>query len=249
MDFLVGEVLGTPFVATPGVTSSGLLSSLSLDQQTELIYVGYFNRSADGGGFGFWEGQNTSAQAAGQSAAVALTNIANSFTPQPETIAAYPFLGSSNVNLSDPAVQAQVGTLISNVYQNLFGHAPDSGGATYWLGQLTSGAIPLGKAVLAIANGATGPDAIILENKIAVALDFTTRTTAANLTVNSALLAEAKTVLAGVDAVSLNDASVTSAEALTTAYIATAPHASAAGVPDVPTVSLVGVADAGIHLA
>ena len=106
LDFLVGEVLGTPFVATPGVTSSGLLSSLSLDQQTELIYVGYFNRSADGGGFGFWEGQNTSAQAAGQSAAVALTNIANSFTPQPETAALYPFLNNPNPNFSDPTVQA-----------------------------------------------------------------------------------------------------------------------------------------------
>jgi len=50
-----------------------------------LIYIGYFNRSADAGGFSFWEGQDATAQAGGQSAGVAVTNIANSFAPQPET--------------------------------------------------------------------------------------------------------------------------------------------------------------------
>ena len=34
---------------------------------------------------------------------MALTNIANSFEPQPETIALYPFLGGTNINLADPA--------------------------------------------------------------------------------------------------------------------------------------------------
>ena len=34
----------------------------------------------------FWVGQNVQAQASGQSAGLALTNIANSFTPQPETL-------------------------------------------------------------------------------------------------------------------------------------------------------------------
>ena len=94
------------------VLSQGLLSILSLDQQMELIYIGYFNRSADPGGFSFWEGQNAHAQAVvatggfGQSAAVALTNIANSFAPQPETINIYPFLNNPTPNFSDPTVQA-----------------------------------------------------------------------------------------------------------------------------------------------
>jgi hypothetical protein len=91
-----------------------------------------------------------------------------------------------------------------------------------------------GAAVLAIANGAQCSDATILQNKITVALDFTNLTTAANLPVTATLVAEAKAVLAGVDGISLNDASVTTAEALIAPWIASQPHAS--------SVAIVGVA-------
>jgi hypothetical protein len=210
--------------------ASGLLGTLSLQQQTELIYIGYYNRSADAGGFSFWEGQDASAQAGGQSAAVALTNIANSFTPQAETQALYPFLSNPNPNFSDPTVQAGLTTFIGNVYGNLFGHAADSGGLAYWLGQIESGAVGLGAAVLAVANGAQGSDATILKNKIAVALDFTNLTAAADVPTTSALVAEAKTVLAGVDGLSFNDASVTTAEALIQPWIASHPNGALVAV-------------------
>jgi probable HAF family extracellular repeat protein len=219
-----------------GQANTGLLSALSLDQQTELIYIGYFNRSADGGGFSFWEGQDAHAQASassgglGQSAEVALTNIANSFTPQPETIALYPFLSNPHPNYSDPAVQAGLGTFIGNVYGNLFGHAADSGGLAYWTGQIETGAVGLGAAVLAIANGAQGSDVILLSNKIAVALDFTNLTSAANVPVTATFLAEARTVLAGVDGIFLTDASVTAAEALIAPWIASHPHGMSVGL-------------------
>ncbi len=235
-DLLSVTVSGTEMATLDGITETvafngqlttqGLLSLLSLDQQTELIYIGYYDRAADGGGFNFWEGQDALAQAPattggfGQSAAVALTNIANSFTPQAETIAIYPFLSNPNPNFSDPTVQAGLKTFIENVYGNLFGHSADSGGLAYWTGQIESGAVGLGAAVLAIANGATGSDAIILQNKITVALDFTNLTSAAANLPLSSVVAEAKIVLAGVDGVSLNDASVTAAEALIAPWIA-----------------------------
>jgi len=240
-----GEILGSyvasngdhGFTATTGSPSTGgLLGTLSVAQQTELIYIGYFNRSADAGGFNFWEGQDATAQAGGQSASVALTNIANSFTPQPETIAIYPFLSTLSPNFSNPTVQAGLTTFIGNVYENLFDRAADSGGLTYWVGQIESRAVGLGAAVLAIANGATGSDAIMLQNKITVASDFTNLTNAANVPVSSALYAEAKTVLAGVDGVSLNDASVTAAEALIAPWIAS------------QTAALVGSAAPSAHL-
>ena len=63
---------------------------------------------------------------------------------------------------------------------NMFDHAADPAGAAYWLGQITTGAVGLGSAILAIANGATGTDATEVQNKISVALDFTTRTAAAD---------------------------------------------------------------------
>ena len=254
-DLLSISISGTETASVNGITQTitfsgqlktDLLSTLSLDQQTELIYIGYYNRAADAGGFSFWEGQDAHAQAAattggfGQSAAVALTNIANSFTPQAETIAIYPFLSNTAPNYSDPTVQAGLATFIENVYGNLFGHTADSGGLAYWTGQLESGAVGLGAAVLAIANGAQGSDAIILQNKITVALDFTNLTGAANVPATSALLAEAKTILAGVDGISLNDASVTAAEALIAPWIAT-DEATASSV------AVVGHAMSAVH--
>jgi hypothetical protein len=200
------------------------LSGLSTGQQTELIYIGYFNRSADGGGLLFWEGQESSAQVGGQSAAVALTNVANSFAPQAETWALYPFLSNPHPNFGDPTVQAGLNAFIENVYSNLFGHAADSGGLAYWFGQIESSAVGLGAAVLAIANGAKGADATVLQNKITVALDFTALTSAANLPVNAAFLVEAKAIVAGVDGISLNDTSVTAAEALIAPWIASHPN-------------------------
>lgn len=198
--------------------STGLIGALTIGQQLELIYIGYFDRAADGPGFSFWEGQNVTAQAAGETAGTALTNIANSFAPQPEAIALYPFLAGTS-----SASQADLATLISDVYENLFGRAPDPTGEAYWLGQLASGAVTTGAAILAIANGATGTDANEVTNKITVALDFTTRTTAAGLSgsgsSSSAFLAAARSVLTGVDGTTLNDASVTAGENATTAFI------------------------------
>jgi V8-like Glu-specific endopeptidase len=226
-------------------TRDELFGSLNSGQQLELIYIAYFNRAADGGGNTFWSGQNTTAQNAGQSAATALTNIANSFEPQPETIALYPFLGGTNINLNTPTAQAGFSTFINSVYGNMFGHAPDTAGKTYWVGQITSGAVGLGAAALAIANGATGSDAIELLNKLAVAVDFTSRTAAAGLGVTGALplsfLTAASSVLNVVDGTSLNDASVTAGKSATTTYIAgaTTGHqtATASGDPNVITIT------------
>jgi uncharacterized repeat protein (TIGR03803 family) len=209
-------------------TETTILGDLSINQQLELIYIAYFNRSADGGGFTFWSGQNASAQAGGQTAAVALTNIANSFAPQPETVALYSFLAplvsGGTINLNTPTAQAGLTVFIGSVYQNLFARAADTAGQNYWVGQITSGAVGLGAAALAIANGATGSDATEVLNKVTVALDFTTRTAAANLGETNPLattfVTAARGVLSGVDGTSLNDASVTAGENATTNYIA-----------------------------
>jgi len=216
----LGSIVGpqTIAVSVSGVSiapapATGLLGGLSANQQLELIYIAYFNRAADGAGFNYWVGQN---------AALSLTSIANAFAPQAETIALYPFLGTPNLNLSTPTAQSGLTTFINSVYQNMFGHAADAAGAAYWLGQITSGATGLGAAALSIANGATGTDAIEVQNKITVALDFTTRTQAAGLgltNIPAAFLTEAHTVLNGVDGTSLNDTSVTVGEGATTAYI------------------------------
>ena len=124
-------------------------------------------------GFNFWQGQNAEAVAAGQSTGQVLAEIANSFTPQPETFALYPFLSTPNLNLESPASLAGITNVVTAIYGNLFDRAPDAAGLSYWVHNLSTGAIPLGEAVLAIANGALGSDVTEILNKITVALDFT----------------------------------------------------------------------------
>ncbi len=203
--------------------TTGLINTLGTGQQLELIYIGYFNRAADGGGLTFWQGQNVQAQARGQSASLALSNIANSFMPQSEAIALYPFMATVNPNLQSAAEQTGISGFIDSIYNNLFGRVPDTTGKAYWVGQLTSGAVQVGNAVLAISNGATGSDATEVQNKLAVALDFTTRTQTAALgatqPLTTSFVTAAHSVLNGVDGTSLNDAATTAGEAATTTYI------------------------------
>ena len=236
-----GTALPTP---TPQPTVT-LIHSLDFSQQLELTYIGYFNRSADTSGLRFWSSQNQTAQAAGQSADDALKNIANSFSPQTETYALYPFL-TSTAPLTTPASQASLSSLVGNVYANLFGRAADASGKSYWVGQLTSGAVSLGASILTIANGATGSDATALQNKITVALDFTTRTGSAGLGISSvpaSFVTAAKSVLGAVDGNSLGDASVTTSQLATTAYLAAA---TKTGVAAIGTSALLPTGDGGI---
>jgi hypothetical protein len=235
----------TTSAITTETNNTGLIGIVSADQKLEMIYIAYFGRAADGPGLTFWAGQDVQAQAAGQSAAVALTNIANSFTPQPETLALYPFLGTPNLDLSSPNAQAGLSTFIDNVYSNLFGHAADANGKAYWVSQLTSGSVGLGAAALAIANGATSADSIEVRNKINVALDFTTRTSSAGLgntaPLPSSFVTAAHTVLNGVDGMWLDDASATSEISATTAYISasTTGHATT-GSAATDTITITG---------
>jgi hypothetical protein len=202
----------------------GLLDTLTFDQQSTMVYIGYFNRAADSGGFSFWSGQNTKAQGQGQSAADAIKNIANSFTPQTETHALYPFLSTATFDPKNADTVASIGSLVDGIYANLFGRTPaaNDGGRLYWVNQILTGAVGIGESVLLIANGATGADATLLQNKITVALDFTTRTGMANLGITSAppdLLLAAKSAPGVTDGIALQDAAVTAGKSITTTYI------------------------------
>ena len=145
----------------------GAIDTLTTDLQIEAIYIGYFGRAADSGGFKFWNGPQglAGAEAAGQSVDVAMTNIANSFAPQAETASTYPQLASVTppLNPSSPTDVAAVTTFVTAVYQNVF-NRPLAAGDTFWINQILSNATPLGAAVLGIMNGAIGVDATTLAN-------------------------------------------------------------------------------------
>ena len=196
-----------------------ILDNYNIEQQLELVYVGYYNRGADTYGLKFWQDEYAlGLTVKHQSASTVLDNIANAFAPQPETAALYPLLGNTLAPLTPEAVSS----FLTSVYANLFNRQPDTAGFNYWSNQILTGKVGLGEAVLVIANGATGNDLILLQNKVTAALNFTHETADAGLgvseaTTNQAFLDEAHTVLG---LVTTNPASLVVAAASVTAFIA-----------------------------
>jgi hypothetical protein len=219
----------------------GAIDGLSPEQEIQAIYVAYFGRAGDSGGVNFWEGTFAGLTAGGASTDVALTAIANAFAPQTETTTEFPQIpsilnfqtafpnGVSAASVPTSALNA-VTSFVNGAYLNMFNH-PLPTGDTYWVDQIlginpTTGAaqapIPVGEALLLIANGATGADEATVLNKINVGQSFTDQTSAAGLgfgtqTPGNAYLTEAHNV---VVATTSDPASVTAQEAAITAFIA-----------------------------
>lgn len=201
---------------------AGFVDTLTAAQQVELIYVAYFNRAAEGNGYLFWQQYYANEIASGKTATVAMTDMANLFQPQAETLALYPFLSNTSaLSATDPVAVAAVSGLLDTIYSNLFGRTADTDGKAFWSNAILTGSVTLGTAILAIADGATGTDVAILTNKVTVASSFTTQTTQAGLGTSAAnttadLLAEATSILTGVTA---DTATVTTATTAIGTYI------------------------------
>ena len=98
-------------------TKAAALPSAQFVDLTEL-YVAYFNRAPDAVGLDFW--------AAALHDGMSLQQIAKLFFSAPETIAAYP----ANQSTSD---------FVTEVYNNVLGRAPDTGGLNFWANELQHG--------------------------------------------------------------------------------------------------------------
>ena len=202
----------------------GAIDTLPLAEQIEAIYIGYFGRAADAGGLAYWEQYYSQLIASGHTVDQTLNIIANDFAPQNETVGLYPFLAGSITTLSTADLQI----LVTQIYQNLFGHNPDAGGETYWVGQLQSGAVALGTAILDIANGATGVDTTVLADRIAVANTFSSETAQAGIgttSVSQTFITEARDVILSIGANGVNDPAslaeqIIEANAATAAFVA-----------------------------
>ncbi len=200
-----------------------IINTLSIDEQLELIYVGYFGRAAESNGFDFWRGENLRAQAAGSTAENALKNIANSFAPQPETAALFPFASTTlQTPVTNPAILDQIRVLVESVYQNLFNRPSDPEGLAFWTGQISSGQVLLGEAILTIANGAQEPDQTILNNKIDAAFNFSSVTATNNIGTGSTPLTDAlkAAAVAAISGVDETQASVSAAASATSQFVA-----------------------------
>lgn len=133
-------------------------------KEAQTLYVSYFGRPADFVGLQYWTGTETLVGS--------LEQLAHSFYNSAEGKKYFPV---------DPATnQIDVTASINAIYANMFARVPDTAGFDYWYNEIASGKINLAEAAVAIYKGAQGKDALMIENKIAAATQFTDQVAASN---------------------------------------------------------------------
>jgi hypothetical protein len=86
-------------------------------------------------------------------------------------LASYPLATVIDSFATSPESQALYGNqtpvqVITAVYANLFGRAPDAGGLAYWSGLVATGQLTQGRAIFAVMQGAVGTDADSVAAKV-----------------------------------------------------------------------------------
>jgi len=122
------------------------------DTQLQQLYVAYFNRPADPDGLAFYAGHLTTG-------ATTLAAISASFAASAEYRAEYNQVTNAGV--------------VTAVYQNLFGHAPDAAGLAFYTKALDDRTMTVDTMVTWIANGAQSTDKVAYDSKVNVAVAFT----------------------------------------------------------------------------
>jgi len=125
------------------------------------LYVAYFNRPADPGGLAHYEGVLERAFTAGGTAEVT------------KTMALISADFAKSIEYQTTYNQATNSAVVTAVYQNLFGHAPDSTGLAFYVKALTDKTMTVDTMVTYIANGAQGTDKVAYDSKVTVATAFT----------------------------------------------------------------------------
>jgi len=168
--------------AEPATGPAAIAGVSTAAEQVQAAYVAFYGRPADPSGLAYWQGQLT---AAGGN----LNSIINSFGSSAESQALY---GGQSVTQE-----------VTSIYQQELNRAPDSAGLSYWVQQISSGAVSSAAAALAIFNGATGSDQTTINNKLVVAEAFTNAltsdSTANALYAGTAAAANARTYLSTVN--------------------------------------------------
>lgn len=170
-----------------------MATSASIDK-VQKLFIAFYQRPADVTGLEYWANRVDAAN--GDTSAVV-----NAFATSAEATALYPATLSTT-------------QLVNNVYQALFGRAPDAAGLNFYANAIAAGTMTPGKLAQNILDGATGTDATIVANKLTVAKAYTAAmdTTAEILAYNgnngNNALANAKALLTNVNAL---DTSVTNA--------------------------------------
>ncbi len=116
------------------------------------LYVAYFNRPADAAGLAYWEG-------------VVAANKGDT------SLVSAAFAAS--VEYQTEYSQITTAGVITKIYQNLFGHSPDTAGLAYWVAGIQAKNFTIDQAVTTIAAGALTTDKVAYDSKVLVATSFT----------------------------------------------------------------------------
>jgi len=116
--------------------------------QVQSLYVAYFGRPAEQAGLTYWTAQ----------ANATVDQISAAFAQQTEYTSVYGSLSRAQT--------------IDTLYQNLFGRSAQSNELNYWL---NSADITVDRLALALVNGATGTDRVLLDSKVQFAAAVTTQ--------------------------------------------------------------------------
>jgi hypothetical protein len=125
--------------------------------QVQEAYLAYFGRPADAGGLAYWQTQSdVSTMDAGFAASTEYANLYANMNPTQR---------------------------VTQVYQDVLGRAPDSGGLAYWTGQLSAGSQTVSSLVATILNvvltePAGSVDLNTIDNRLTYAASFTTAVSA-----------------------------------------------------------------------
>ncbi len=117
------------------------------------IYMAFYGRPADPDGLAFWAGRLNAANGN-------LDEIMDAFATSPEYEERFGHLGLEG--------------LVSNLFQQLFGRAPDTAGLAFYIEVLESGERTLQSISLDILNGAQNDDALIVQNRVEISSHYIT---------------------------------------------------------------------------
>ena len=153
---------------------------MTIELDIQKVYIAYFNRPADNAGLSYWKDVIETGKAG-------LADLTSIFATTNEYRTLY--AGATNADI------------VSKVYHNLFGRAPEPAGQAYWVEELDAGRLDIGVVAYSALNAAGGDDKLTIDNKANAASIFSKHlvTEGADGKYNDDLLSAARQWLGGID--------------------------------------------------
>jgi hypothetical protein len=150
----------------------GVGDEASVAETVSAFYVGYYGRSPDPDGHGYWEGFVRDLVDDGASLDRALAEVSNRFADANETLTQYPFLDrDADAGITD----SDADQFVTDLFQNIFERGPEQEGLDFWSNEVVDriqNDQPIGDIIVDIVSGARGVDAVTVGNKIDVGTEF-----------------------------------------------------------------------------